>query len=141
VGATYGERERALEALRTAADESVVELDEAAVRFTHPLLGSICYERAPLWKRRAVHAALAGAVPDVEERARHMALAATGPDPVAASYLETASDQAAARGAPGAAAELAELAAGLTADDPALARARRFKAACLHRTRVTSSRP
>ena len=133
VAATYGERDRVLEALQTAADDSVVELDEAAVRFTHPLLGSICYGRAPLWKRRAVHGALAGAVSDIEERARHMALAAAGPDRAAASHLETASDQAAARGAPGAAAELAELAAELTVDDPALARTRRFRAACLHR--------
>ncbi len=133
VAATYGERDRVLEALQTAADDSVVELDEVAVRFTHPLLGSICYGRAPLWKRRAVHGALAGAVSDIEERARHMALAAAGPDRAAAFHLETASDQAAARGAPGAAAELAELAAGLTVDDPALARTRRFRAACLHR--------
>ena len=118
---------------KTAAEEAVVELDDANVRFAHPLLGSICYERAPLWKRRAVHRALAGAVSDVEERARHLALAADGPDPVAASYLEAASEQAAARGAPGAAAELSELAAALTADDPALERARRFRAARFHR--------
>ncbi len=133
VAATYGERDRVLEALQAAADDSVVELDEAAVRFTHPLLGSICYGRAPLWKRRAVHGALAGAVSDIEERARHMALAADGPDPVAASYLEEASEQAAARGAPGTAAELSELAAGLTADDPAFERAQRFRAARFHR--------
>ena len=102
------------------------------MRFAHPLLGSICYERAPLWKRRAVHGALAGSVADVEERARHMALAASGPDAVAASHLDAAAEQAAARGAPGAAAELSELAAELTADDPALARKRRFGAATLH---------
>jgi ATP/maltotriose-dependent transcriptional regulator MalT len=133
VAATYGERERVLEALETAAQEAVVELDDEDVRFAHPLLGSICYERAPRWKRRAVHRALAGAVSEVEEQARHLALAADGPDPLAASYLEAASEQAAARGAPGAAAELSELAAELTADDPALARKRRFRAATLHR--------
>jgi ATP/maltotriose-dependent transcriptional regulator MalT len=133
VAATYGERERVLDALQTAAEESVVELDDTNVRFTHPLLGSICYERAPLWKRRAVHGALAREVSDVEEQARHMALAATGPDPTAASYLDTASEQAAARGAPGVAAELSELAAGLTAENPVLARQRRFRAARLHR--------
>ena len=32
------------------------------IRFAHPLLASICYEEAPIWKRRAVHQALAGAV-------------------------------------------------------------------------------
>jgi DNA-binding CsgD family transcriptional regulator len=134
VAAAYGDRERVLEALETAADELVVELDEANVRFTHPLLGSICYERAPVWKRRAVHTALAAAVSDVEEQARHMALAVAGPDPVAASYLDTASEHAAARGALGAAAELSELAAGLTPDDPARDRKRRFRAASLHRS-------
>jgi DNA-binding CsgD family transcriptional regulator len=133
VATTYGDRERVLEALQTAAEESVVELDDANVRFVHPLLGSICYERAPLWKRRAVHGALSGAVSEVEERARHMALAAAGPDAVAASYLDAASEQAAARGAPGVAAELSELAAGLTLDDPALVRKRLFRAASLHR--------
>ena len=81
VAATYGERERVLEALETAAQEAVVELDDANVRFAHPLLGSICYERAPLWKRRAVHRALAGAVSDVEERARHWRSPRTAPIP------------------------------------------------------------
>jgi ATP/maltotriose-dependent transcriptional regulator MalT len=133
VAATYGERDRVQEALETAAQEAVVELDDSSVRFAHPLLGSICYERAPLWKRRAVHGALAASVAEVEERARHMALAASGPDAVAASYLDAAAEQAAARGAPGAAAELSELAAELTSDDPALARKRRFGAATLHR--------
>ena len=50
VAATYGERDRVQEALETAAQEAVVELDESDVRFAHPLLGSICYERAPLSK-------------------------------------------------------------------------------------------
>ena len=81
---------------------------------SHPLLASICYEQAPIWKRRAVHRALASAVSDVEERARHLALAAEGPDAVAASYLDAAADHAAARGATATAAELCELAATLT---------------------------
>ena len=96
-----------------AAQEGVIELDDSSVRFAHPLLASICYEQAPPWKRRAVHRALAGAVTDLEERARHLALAAEGPD-AAASQLEAAAEQAAARGATAAAAELYELAAQLT---------------------------
>ena len=130
---TYGERERVLEALETAVEESVVELDDSSVRFAHPLLASICYERAPVWKRRAVHAALAGALSDVEERARHLALAADGPDAVAAEALDAAADSAASRGATAAAAELAVLAARLTPGDPALDRGRRFRAAGLYR--------
>ena len=133
VAATYGERERVLEALETAAQEAVVELDDASVRFAHPLLGSICYERAPLWKRQAVHRRLADVVTDAEERARHLALAADGPDAGIASELETAAEQAAARGAPAAAGELSGLAADFTPDDPALARRRRLRSATYHR--------
>jgi hypothetical protein len=39
----------------------VIELDGESIRFAHPLLASISYEEAPVWKRRAVHRALAGA--------------------------------------------------------------------------------
>jgi DNA-binding CsgD family transcriptional regulator len=80
-----------------------------------------------------VHRALASAVSDIEERARHLALAADGPDGVAASYLEAAAEHAAGRGATSAAAELAYLAAQLTPDDPALVRRRRLRSASLHR--------
>ena len=70
---------------------------------------------------------------DSEKRARHLALAADGPDTGIASELETAAEHAAARGALGAAAELSELAAKLTAEDPAFERAQRFRAATFHR--------
>jgi DNA-binding CsgD family transcriptional regulator len=121
------------EALEAAAREGVLELDGSNIRFAHPLLASICYEQAPVWKRRAVHRLLASAVSDLEERARHLALAAEGPDDAVASSLESAAEQAGARGAPAAAGELWELAAGLTPDDPALARQRRLRAATCHR--------
>jgi DNA-binding CsgD family transcriptional regulator len=132
VGA-YGSREPVLQALEEAAREGVVVFDDSDIRFAHPLLASICYERAPLWKRRAVHRALAGVVTDLEERARHLALAAEGPDAAIADELDAAAAQAAARGAPAAAAELCELAAELTASDPGLARQRRLRAATHHR--------
>jgi ATP/maltotriose-dependent transcriptional regulator MalT len=129
----YGSRERVLAALEAAVHEGVVDLDESRLRFSHPLLASICYEQAPVWKRQAVHRALASTLTDVEERARHLALAADGPDVVAASYLDAAAEQAAARGATAAAAELSEFAAELTPDDPTLARERRFRSASFHR--------
>jgi DNA-binding CsgD family transcriptional regulator len=129
MASAYGDRGPVLEALAAAVHEGVVELDDSSVRFAHPLLASICYEQAPVWKRRAVHRALAGVVSDVEEQARHLALAAEGPDAVVASYLEAAAEQAAARGAPNAAAELYELAAELTPDDPTQVRHRRFLSA------------
>ena len=133
VTAAHGNRDGVLEALDVAAREGVVELEGSSVRFAHPLLASISYENAAPWKRRAVHGALAGAVSDVEERARHMALSVVGPDALAASYLDEAAEHATARGAPAAAAELWELAAGLTPMDPDLVRQRRMRAADLHR--------
>ena len=133
VAAVYGDDERVVEALEAGVREGVAELDESRIRFTHPLLASICYEQAPVWKRRAVHRALASAVSDLEERSRHLALAAEGPDSVVASNLEAAAEQAAARGAPAAAGELSELAAELTPNDPELARQRRLRAAHFRR--------
>ena len=83
--------------------------------------------------RRSVHETLAGAVMDLEERARHLALAAEGPDAAVASELDAAAERAAARGAVVAAAELFELGAELTPADPILARQRRLRAAHFHR--------
>lgn len=133
VAAAHGDRADVLEALDFAAREGVIELDDSNLRFAHPLLASICYEQAKPWKRRAVHGALARTVTDLEERARHMALSVEGPDAVAASQLDAAAEQAAARGATAAAAELCELAAQLTPDDPSLAHRRRIRSAGLYR--------
>jgi len=132
VAAAHGDLERVRESISVAAAEEIVVLDDARVRFAHPLLASICYERAPVWKRRAVHRALAAAVTDLEERARHLALAAEGPDATVASELDAAAEHAVARGATAGAAELLELAAQLTPDDAALARQRRLRAAGFH---------
>ncbi len=133
VAAAHGDREQVADALAEAIREGVVELDDSRVRFANPLLASICYEQASLARRRAVHLELAGAVPDLEERARHLALAADGPDAAVASELDAASEHAATRGATAAAAALCELAAELTPADPALARQRRLRATIFHR--------
>ena len=111
----------------------VVECSGERVRLSHPLLASVLYEQAPSEQRRDVHRALAGVVSDIEERARHRARAAAGPDATVAAELDAAAEQAAARGATAGAAELCELAAELTPDDPALARQRRLRAARFHR--------
>ena len=140
VAASYGDRDRALASLEVALREGVVELDDERVRFVHPLLASVCYDHTPGWKRRAVHRALASAVADPEERARHLALAADGPDADAARQLESAAEHAAARGATTAAAELAELAAELTADDSEVRRRRLLSAARFHRLAGSSDR-
>src|SRR5262245_16996314 len=134
VAAAHGDRVGVLEALETAGREGVIELDDSRLRFAHPLLGSICYEQAQPWKRRAVHRTLADAVEDIEERARHLALSVQGADSIAAANLDAAAERAAARGAPATAAELCELAARLTpADDSTRAQQRRIRAASLHR--------
>jgi DNA-binding CsgD family transcriptional regulator len=133
VAAAHGNLEHVQDALAVAADDEIVELDDTHVAFVHPLLGSICYERAPVWKRRAVHRALAAVVTDVEERARHLALAAEGADAAVAGELDRAAEQAAARGATASAAELSELAVEMTVDDPGLARQRRLRTARFHR--------
>jgi DNA-binding CsgD family transcriptional regulator len=133
ITAAHGDRRAVLDALDIAVREGVLELDDSRPRFANPLLASICYEQAPIWKRRAVHEALAAAVADLEERARHLALAAEGPHAAVAAELDAAAEHAAGRGATAAAAELCELAAGLTPDDPARWRQRRLHAARFHR--------
>ena len=76
-------------------------------------------------ERREAHRRLAAVVVDQEERARHLALAAERPDQGVASELEAASQQASGRGAPDAAAELADLARELTPSDHAAERIHR----------------
>src|SRR5438874_1063993 len=132
--AALADEGRVHEGLERAADSGVLELDGSLVRFVHPLLASVCYQAAPLWHRRAVHRLLAGAVSEPEERARHLALAAQGPDAAVASDLDGAGARAAMRGATAAAGELYELAADATpSESAARQRARRLRAATLHR--------
>jgi DNA-binding CsgD family transcriptional regulator len=102
------------EGLSQAVAAGIVEVDDERVRFTHPLLGSIIYSEASPARRRALHARLALATDEVEERARHLALAATGPDANVAAALDEAALKAFRRGAPEAAADLYEQAVRLT---------------------------
>jgi DNA-binding CsgD family transcriptional regulator len=92
----------------------VIERADARVRFTHPLLASTVYVNAAVPDRRAMHLRLAALVEDPEQRARHLALAAEGPNAGVAGALDDAARFARGRGAPDAAAELAELARRLT---------------------------
>ena len=100
-----------------ASRAGIVEVDADQVRFAHPLLAAVRYGAASAEQRRAVHRRLAGVVVDVEERARHLALAATGPDTSVADALDEAALWARARGAPDAAATLLEEAIRLTPPD------------------------
>ena len=84
------------------------------VRFAHPLFASVHYEQTPLAERRRLHARLSALVDDLEQKARHMALATPGVDEGIASQLDLAAASAARRGGPRAAAELCDLAARLS---------------------------
>jgi DNA-binding CsgD family transcriptional regulator len=92
----------------------LIEVESDAIRFAHPLIASVHYRGASADQRRALHRRLADSVADVEERARHLALATTGPDGKVAGWLEKAADHARARGAPEAAATLLDEACRLT---------------------------
>jgi DNA-binding CsgD family transcriptional regulator len=126
--------------LARAVDEGDLALDEAIaagavalgpdgiVRFTHPLLASAVYDAIPPARRAAVHIRLANASSDIEERARHLALATRVPDVEVARLLDSAAAHAQARGAPDAAAELAEQAVRLTPSSDVEARENRMLA-------------
>ncbi len=100
--------------LSSAMDAGIVEAGDGEIRFVHPLFRSAIYAEASRDHRHQVHRQLAEVVEDPEERARHLALAADGPDMEAASALEEGAQAALARGSPISAAELCELAERLT---------------------------
>jgi DNA-binding CsgD family transcriptional regulator len=103
--------------LQPALDAEVISLDGDSLRFSHPLLASAAYAALDPLRRQALHRRLADVVDDPEERARHLAAGAEGHDAAVADVLERAASRARARGAPGAAAELAEKALQLTPPD------------------------
>lgn len=114
-----------LDALAPAERAGIVRVRAGGeVEFTHPLFGSALYSSLTEAGRRALHRDLAARAASLEERARHLALAAAGPDEATAAELDSACTAAGARGAADAAVELAELACHLTPPDdkPALAR-------------------
>jgi DNA-binding CsgD family transcriptional regulator len=109
--ALFGE---AADALEPAFAAQVAEESGGVVQFTHPLLASVLYQGLPAGERRRAHARAAASADDPLQRARHEALAAVAPDTEVAAALEDAAGRAHARGAPAAAAELAEHAVRLT---------------------------
>jgi len=103
-----------LRALGAAQQVGIVSIERGRVKFAHPLLASAVYEQADDLERQSLHRRLAHVVIEPEERARHAALSTTKPDAGIARDLEGAALLARLRGAPGAAAELLDLAVGLT---------------------------
>lgn len=120
--------ENLVELLDVAAEAGVVANEGNRVGFTHPLLAHGAYTLATPAQRRRMHRRLALVVEQSELRARHMALAAGGPDDETLAALDAAAASAAARGAPSVSAELIELAIGLGGDTAA----RRLRAADRH---------
>ena len=100
--------------LASAVEADVVELRPERIRFTHPLLASTLYADVSPVRRRRLHRRIATVVADPEEKARHLALAAEGPDADVASALDRAAVAARARGASEVAALLTEQARQLT---------------------------
>ncbi len=113
------------EAVETASRADVIELANDRIRFSNPLLATALYSGALPDERRRAHRVLAEVASNREERARHLAQAADGPDEAVAQLLEDAAQRARSRGAPDAAAQLAELSRALTPAEQADARNRR----------------
>jgi DNA-binding CsgD family transcriptional regulator len=95
------------------------------ITFQHPIFAAAIYQDSPPTERRRAHRQLAEFARDPEERGRHLALAAEGPDRRVARTLDIGADRARRRGATDTAAELTELARDLTPDQDGAARARR----------------
>jgi DNA-binding CsgD family transcriptional regulator len=104
-------------ALIEAEEAGVLVVERDRIRFAHPLLGSVTYASASRETRRRLHERLAAVVADPEERARHLAASATGPDESVAVVVEQAAERAARRGAQVAAAELFAASRRLTPDE------------------------
>jgi ATP/maltotriose-dependent transcriptional regulator MalT len=114
VAALVNGRAAAHEGLDQAVEAGLVELEDERIRFAHPLLASAVYSDIEPDARRTLHRRLSELVADQEERARHRALGAEAADAAIAATLDAAARHAASRGAPGAGAELLELAVRLT---------------------------
>jgi DNA-binding CsgD family transcriptional regulator len=103
--------------LAGALEARILAVEGERLVFTHPLLGSAVSSRSTPVEQRSLHARLAVLVRGQEEQARHLALATSEPNSDVAAVVERAAASVHARGAPAAAAELAELALRLTPPD------------------------
>jgi DNA-binding CsgD family transcriptional regulator len=127
------ERAASADGLVAAEETGLVSVDALGrITFSHPLYASAIYDAAATGRRRRLHRLLADLVADREERARHLAFAASGPDAQVAEALEDAAVLARARGAWVSAADLLQHARGLTPPSAAGEAARRALAAAEH---------
>jgi DNA-binding CsgD family transcriptional regulator len=85
-----------VEALLASAEREglLVVDDDLRVRFSHPLIGSVVYDRMSPLTRRSLHASLAARAADADVRARHLALSTDEPSAEIAELLEQAAQRA-----------------------------------------------
>jgi len=114
IAAATGRRDGRSAALARAEADGVIRVDAGVVTFAHPLLAASVYGEASPPQRREAHRRIARVVEDPEERAKHLALAAGGPNEEGARVLDDAAQRASTRGAPDEAAMFAESAVRLT---------------------------
>jgi DNA-binding NarL/FixJ family response regulator len=116
-----------LDGLDEVAAAGIVDVGEGVVRFDHPLLSAGAYARLGPEERRGLHAALASALEDPVDRARHLAEATAVKSAETAAELARAATIAGDRGLSAVAADLLEDAVRATPDeDIALRRDRRL---------------
>ncbi|MEU9000632.1 AAA family ATPase [Streptomyces sp. NPDC048551] len=115
VDALGGSGARALEA---AERSGLLRVDGARAAFRHPLVRAAAYQSAPSVQRTRVHRELAALAADCDARARHLALAALGPDASVAAEVARAADRALDRAAPALACDLYQRAADLSTSLP-----------------------
>lgn len=87
--------------LAAAQHAGLADVVGGEVTFRHPLLRAAMYRDSPPEQRRAVHAAVAAALPvdDVDRRAWHLSESLWAPDAGVAEMLDSAAARAAARSA------------------------------------------
>lgn len=106
VGAVLGRR--AESGLAEAESRGLIREDDDHIRFPHPLLRAMVYDRASAADRRRIHRRVAETTVEPEQRAGHLARATTPPDREVAAALDVAAGMASSRGAPDSAAQYAE---------------------------------
>ena len=100
--------------LAGAEAAGVITVEGDDVRFKHPLFASAIYSAVSSEERRRAHRRLAALAASGEQQSLHLALCTEGPDAGIAVTVADAAREVRRRGAPDAAAELAELALRLT---------------------------
>ena len=115
--------------LDAAVADGIVVFEGRRMRFAHPLLAAVAHAAVPERRRREIHRRLAEVLREPEQRAIHLALAASGADERTARVLAAAAERAHARGATLTAADLAQHALRLTPGDHASETSRRALAA------------